>query len=96
MPEATLRAVADHGIVPADSIRERYADAQEVLDRLRAVGVDYDDVVQKLEDDGVAKFDLAWDRLREQLASALQAMQKHVTERACPTTEAQPPGATGA
>jgi transaldolase len=56
MPEATLRAVAGHGEVPADSVRGRY-DAQEVLDRLRALGIDYDDVVQTLEDDSVAKFD---------------------------------------
>jgi transaldolase len=29
MPEATLRAVADHGEMPADSVRARYDDAQE-------------------------------------------------------------------
>jgi transaldolase len=72
MPEATLRAVADHGEVPADSVRARYHDAQEVLDRLRALGIDYDDVVQTLEDDGVAKFDASWDQLGEQLAATLR------------------------
>jgi transaldolase len=71
MPEATLRAVADHGEVPADSMRARYDDAQQVLDRLRALGIDYGDVVQTLEDDGVAKFDASWDRLGEQLAATL-------------------------
>jgi transaldolase len=73
MPEATLRAVADHGEVPADSVRGHYDDAQQVLDRLRALGIDYDDVVQTLEDDGVAKFDASWDRLGEQLAATLRA-----------------------
>ena len=72
MPEATLRAVADHGEVPADSVRARYDDAQEVLDRLRALGIDYGDVVQTLEDDGVAKFDASWDQLGEQLAATLR------------------------
>ena len=67
MPEATLRAVADHGRVPTDSIRAHYADAQHVLDRLGALGVDYDDVVQRLEDDGLAKFDDAWDQLAARL-----------------------------
>jgi transaldolase len=71
MPEATLRAVADHGEVPADSVRARYDDAQQVLDGLRALGIDYGDVVQTLEDDGVAKFDASWDRLGEQLAATL-------------------------
>ncbi|HZE16277.1 MAG TPA: transaldolase, partial [Mycobacterium sp.] len=41
MPEATLRAVADHATIPADSVRHHYAEAQDVLDRLAAVGVDY-------------------------------------------------------
>ena len=36
MPEATLRAVADHGQVPADSIRAHYDESQQVLDRLAA------------------------------------------------------------
>jgi transaldolase len=73
MPEATLRAVADHGEVPADSVRGHYDDAQQVLDRLRVLGIDYDDVVQTLEDDGVAKFDASWDQLGEQLAATLRA-----------------------
>jgi transaldolase len=77
MPEATLRAVADHGQVPADSVRGHYDDAQQVFDRLRALGIDYDDVVQTLEDDGVAKFDASWDRLGEQLAATLRAQPTH-------------------
>jgi transaldolase len=77
MPEATLRAVADHGQVPADSVRGHYDDAQQMLDRLGALGIDYDDVVQSLEDDGVAKFDASWDRLGEQLAATLRAQSTH-------------------
>lgn len=73
MPEATLRAVADHGQVPTDSVRGHYAEAQQVLNRLQALGIDYDEVVQKLEDEGVAAFDASWDRLREQLAATLRA-----------------------
>ena len=37
------------------------------------LGIDYDDVVQELEDDGVAKFDSAWEQLGEQLATTLRA-----------------------
>ncbi|HEY1643326.1 MAG TPA: transaldolase [Streptosporangiaceae bacterium] len=73
IPEATLRLVADQGEVPADSVRGRYADAQEVLDRLAEIGISYDDVVQQLEDEGVAKFDGAWAQLGERLASTLQS-----------------------
>ena len=35
MPEATMRLVADHGVIPADSVRDYYADAHQVLDQAR-------------------------------------------------------------
>ncbi|MPZ78901.1 MAG: transaldolase [Actinophytocola sp.] len=73
MPEATLRAVADHGRVPADSVHDHYHDAQQVLDRLRALGIDYDEVVRTLEVDGVAAFDNSWNQLGETLAASLRA-----------------------
>ncbi len=54
MPEDTLRAVADHADVPGhDTIRGHYHDAHQVLDGLHRVGVDYDDVVATLEEQGV-------------------------------------------
>jgi len=72
MPEATLRLVADHGQVPADSVHGTYEESQEVLDQLAALGIDYDEVVQGLEDDGVTKFDGAWQNLGDELASTLR------------------------
>jgi transaldolase len=71
MPEATLLAVADHATIPADSVREHYAAAQDVLDQLAAVGIDYDDVVTRLEDEGIEKFHAVWDHLAGQLKDAL-------------------------
>ncbi|TNC29414.1 transaldolase [Amycolatopsis alkalitolerans] len=71
MPEATLRAVADHGVIPADSVHGTYEAAQQTLDDLAELGVDYDDVVRVLEEEGVAKFDASWDHLGEQLARTL-------------------------
>jgi transaldolase len=72
MPESTLRAVADHGQVPADSVREHYDDARQVLDQLKAIGVDYDDVTADLEAEGVAKFDASWQEVADQVTAALQ------------------------
>ena len=71
MPEATLNAVADHGEIPDDSIHGTYADSQAVLDDLATLGVDYADVVQTLEDQGVTTFDASWDHLGQRLATAL-------------------------
>jgi transaldolase len=72
MPEATLRAVADHGEVPADSMRAHYSDARQVLTELAAVGVDYDDVTAGLEHRGLELFDASWRELSDQLAAKLR------------------------
>jgi transaldolase len=77
MPEATLRAVVNHGEIPADSIHGTYRGSQEVLDALASVGVDYDDVVARLEDDGISQFDKAWRGLADNLRSALTETTQH-------------------
>jgi transaldolase len=71
MPEATLNAVEDHGVVSGDTIRPNYAHAKKVLDDLAAIGVDYDDVVQVLEDEAVEKFEVSWNELLESTKSEL-------------------------
>jgi len=71
MPEATLNAVADHGVVSGDTVRPNYAHAKQVLDDLAAIGIDYDDVVQVLEDEAVEKFEVSWNELLESTKSEL-------------------------
>jgi transaldolase len=71
MPQATMDAVADHGTLPTTDLRDGYAEAREVLAALDGLGIDYRQVVQQLEDDGVAAFKDSWDRLAAQLASRL-------------------------
>jgi transaldolase len=72
MPEATLRAVADHGQIPADSVRDHYQDARQVLSELAAAGVDYDDVTAALERRGLELFDASWRELGDQLGAKLR------------------------
>jgi transaldolase len=72
MPEATLRAVARHGEIPPDSVHGSYSGAREVLSQLESIGLDYAEIVQALEDDGVRKFDASWQQLSEQLAATLE------------------------
>jgi transaldolase len=74
MPEATLNAVADHGVVRGDTIHPFYADAAQVLSDLAAVGIDYDDVVQVLEDEGVEKFETSWTELLESTKAELKRL----------------------
>ncbi|MBV9592285.1 MAG: transaldolase [Actinobacteria bacterium] len=73
MPEATLNAVADHGKLHGDAVSGTYAEAQKVLDDLAALGVEYDDVVEVLEAEGVQKFEDAWTQLLEGVQRQLDA-----------------------
>jgi transaldolase len=56
MPEETIRAFQDHGGVPGDTVLEHVEEAHRLLEELAEVGVDYDDVTETLELEGVQKF----------------------------------------
>lgn len=60
IPAATLEAVADHGVIQGDTVTGKVAQAQEVLDRLSAIGIDLPNVFAVLEHDGVSKFAASW------------------------------------
>jgi len=72
MPEKTMEAVYDHGIVPANSITNKYEEATAVLYAVSAVGVSYDDVTELLETEGVDKFIVSWNELLETVTNALE------------------------
>jgi transaldolase len=72
MPEPTLDAVADHGVIRGDTVTTSYAGAQQLLDDLTAAGIDYDDVVELLEIEGVQKFEDAWNELIESVTANLE------------------------
>ncbi len=80
MPEATLAAVYDHGKVRGDSVTGEYASAQAVLDQLREIGVDYDDVVDLLEREAVDKFEASWNELIESVTAELRDKGADVSE----------------
>ncbi|MET9061674.1 transaldolase [Streptomyces antibioticus] len=75
MPEATLDATADHGDITGDTVTGGYERARADLDAVAALGISYDEVVTRLEDDGVAKFEAAWEDL-------LSTVTKSLTSRA--------------
>jgi transaldolase len=62
IPEATLEAVADHGVIAGETVTSKAVQAQEVFDRLTAVGIDLANVFAVLEHDGVSKFAASWSR----------------------------------
>ena len=63
MPEATIKATADHGELRGDTVHGTYDASRKVFADLEALGIGYDDVVQVLEDEGVAKFEASWNEL---------------------------------
>ncbi|WP_104129937.1 transaldolase [Cryobacterium sp. N21] len=73
MPEKTMQAAADHGVIPADSVTGSYAAANAVLDALAAQGVSYDDVTRLLEEEGLSKFEVSWNELLDTVQTALTA-----------------------
>ena len=60
MPGKTLDAVADHGEIAGDTVRGHYQQAADVLAALAALGIDYHEVVELLEREGVQKFEKSW------------------------------------
>jgi transaldolase len=73
MPEKTLQAVKDHGEVKGDQVRPNYEQARKVMQDLQDAGVDYDDVIEALEKEGVEKFVKSWSELVETVEKNLDA-----------------------
>ncbi|WP_019633751.1 transaldolase [Actinomadura atramentaria] len=63
MPEATLEAEAEQGDPAGDTVTGAYDDARAHMAALKDAGVDYDDVVRVLEEEGVEKFEASWKEL---------------------------------
>jgi transaldolase len=70
MPQSTLDAVIDHGVVRGNTISAHYAEAVEVLKTLASIGISLDEVTTELEIDGVKKFAQAWEELLENVKAA--------------------------
>ena len=87
MPEATLKALADHGelseIMSADG-----GDSEKVLDQFAQAGIDIDALAARLQDEGAKSFVNSWNDLMGVIASKSAALQRRVSvagrSKACP------------
>jgi transaldolase len=77
MPGKTLDAVADHGEFAGDTIRGRYQEARDLLDRLERLGIGYADVTDVLEREGVDKFEKSWGELLQTVTDELDRAKAH-------------------
>jgi transaldolase len=74
MPLETIEAFQDHGIVRGHTLLEGVDEARALLDALAVVGVDYDDVVETLEREGVEKFADSFRQLLEGIEAKRAAL----------------------
>jgi transaldolase len=73
MPEETIEAFQDHGTV-ALTLEDGLDGARALLAKLAAAGVDYDDVTETLEREGVQKFDDSFVELLDGIEASSRAL----------------------
>jgi len=77
MPEATLRALADHGkigpVMAADG-----GNCEKVLERFAQAGVNVDDLAGRLQDEGAKSFVKSWNELMAVIGTKSAALKRSV------------------
>lgn len=73
MPAATLEAVADHAEVVGDTVVGRGREADQVLNALDGFGIEYAELTEALEREGLEKFVRSWDELVAAVSSLAEA-----------------------
>jgi transaldolase len=76
MPEKTLDATFDHGVITGDTVTGTYTEANNTLDALEKLGISYNDVVAILESEGLDKFVASWKELLGDVEGALASARK--------------------
>jgi transaldolase len=75
MPEATLKAFADHGQVGA-AIAADGGDCETVLAEFAKAGIDVDALAARLQEEGAVSFVKSWNELMEVIASKSTVLKK--------------------
>ena len=80
MPEKTLEATFDHGVIDGDQVTGNYGNANAVLDALDALGISYEEVTALLEKEGVEKFIVSWNELLDTVTAALESANSEISK----------------
>jgi transaldolase len=75
MPEATLKALADHGEIGPIMALDR-GNGEKVLDRFAQAGVNVDDLAGRLQDEGAKSFVKSWNDLMAVIAAKSSALKR--------------------
>jgi transaldolase len=74
MPLETIEAFQDHGEVRGDTVLDGIDEAHALLQQLADAGVDYDDVTDTLEAEGVQKFSDSFDQIVDSIREKRSAL----------------------
>lgn len=75
VPMETLEAFRDHGV--AENRLENDLDqSTEILEKLKTVGIDIDEITQKLEDEGIDKFNKPYEKLLAAIETQKKALEQ--------------------
>jgi len=74
MPPATISAFVDHGAVKRDALVESVDEAEAAIASLATMGIDFDEITERLQVDGVASFAGSYEDLLVTLADKIAAM----------------------
>ena len=72
MPQSTLNAALDHGVLKADAVTAHMDQALKTLAALAQTGISLDAITDHLEADGVKKFEEAWISLLADVAKVMK------------------------
>ena len=75
MPEATLKAFADHGELGA-GLSNDSGDSEDILSQFAKSGIEIDALAARLQDDGAKSFVTSWNELMEVIASKGAQLKK--------------------
>ena len=73
MPEKTLDATFDHGVIYGDGVRGTYEESGSVIAQLDSLGISLDEVTSLLEREGIDKFVVSWNELLDIVETSLKA-----------------------
>jgi transaldolase len=68
LPDETIAAFADHGIIKKDAIEQDLGQANELFGELKEMGIDISFITQQLENEGIEKFTESYNTLISNLA----------------------------
>ena len=73
VPPETLQLFEEHGVVRR-TLSPRADDARDTMHQIEQAGIDFDDVTQTLEDEGIDKFEASYRKLLGVIAGKRQAL----------------------